>query len=149
MLSRPAPDAGEAGVGERVRQAVGADVTTSAHRLRCPGRLTLAGAKQVRVGLRAQGGLDPRRGCDGESHEAASRWSRSWAPMKDVYEGGIASARSSQLVIQSISMTSPACCTDAGFRPRVPPLGRRNSCCLLYTSPSPRDGLLSRMPSSA
>ena len=27
------------------------------------------------------------------------------------------------------------------------PLG--NSTCLLYTSPSPRDGLLSRMPSSA
>ena len=25
----------------------------------------------------------------------------------------------------------------------------RGSCCLLYTSPSPRDGLLSRMPSSA
>ena len=24
-----------------------------------------------------------------------------------------------------------------------------NNCCLLYTSPSPRDGLLSRMPSSA
>ena len=24
-----------------------------------------------------------------------------------------------------------------------------NQCCLLYTSPSPRDGLLSRMPSSA
>ena len=24
-----------------------------------------------------------------------------------------------------------------------------NDCCLLYTSPSPRDGLLSRMPSSA
>ena len=23
------------------------------------------------------------------------------------------------------------------------------NCCLLYTSPSPRDGLLSRMPSSA
>ena len=32
------------------------------------------------------------------------------------------------------------------------PLSRglgRSSCCLLYTSPSPRDGLLSRMPSSA
>ena len=29
--------------------------------------------------------------------------------------------------------------------PAVPPLCR----CLLYTSPSPRDGLLSRMPSSA
>ena len=34
-------------------------------------------------------------------------------------------------------------------------LGKKNkkivavSCCLLYTSPSPRDGLLSRMPSSA
>ena len=26
---------------------------------------------------------------------------------------------------------------------------RRGGCCLLYTSPSPRDGLLSRMPSSA
>ena len=25
----------------------------------------------------------------------------------------------------------------------------KNICCLLYTSPSPRDGLLSRMPSSA
>ena len=25
----------------------------------------------------------------------------------------------------------------------------KNNCCLLYTSPSPRDGLLSRMPSSA
>ena len=28
-------------------------------------------------------------------------------------------------------------------------LGGLNYCCLLYTSPSPRDGLLSRMPSSA
>ena len=29
------------------------------------------------------------------------------------------------------------------------PNGQRDSICLLYTSPSPRDGLLSRMPSSA
>ena len=29
------------------------------------------------------------------------------------------------------------------------PLGTRVYICLLYTSPSPRDGLLSRMPSSA
>ena len=29
------------------------------------------------------------------------------------------------------------------------PRKRRDSGCLLYTSPSPRDGLLSRMPSSA
>ena len=28
-------------------------------------------------------------------------------------------------------------------------LGNATSSCLLYTSPSPRDGLLSRMPSSA
>ena len=31
----------------------------------------------------------------------------------------------------------------------VPPLWLEFSFCLLYTSPSPRDGLLSRMPSSA
>ena len=30
-----------------------------------------------------------------------------------------------------------------------PDLGLKYYCCLLYTSPSPRDGLLSRMPSSA
>ena len=28
-------------------------------------------------------------------------------------------------------------------------VAERNGTCLLYTSPSPRDGLLSRMPSSA
>ena len=28
-------------------------------------------------------------------------------------------------------------------------LSNNDGCCLLYTSPSPRDGLLSRMPSSA
>ena len=28
-------------------------------------------------------------------------------------------------------------------------MGSRSTVCLLYTSPSPRDGLLSRMPSSA
>ena len=30
-----------------------------------------------------------------------------------------------------------------------PPVGSPSDTCLLYTSPSPRDGLLSRMPSSA
>ena len=30
-----------------------------------------------------------------------------------------------------------------------PTLSGKTSICLLYTSPSPRDGLLSRMPSSA
>src|SRR5680860_581040 len=41
--------------------------------------------------------------------------------------------------------------TNADLRPMfldLPPLGQQNPC-LLYTSPSPRDGLLSRMPSSA
>ena len=32
---------------------------------------------------------------------------------------------------------------------RLPEQQGRQYCCLLYTSPSPRDGLLSRMPSSA
>ena len=31
----------------------------------------------------------------------------------------------------------------------TPPAGEEHAICLLYTSPSPRDGLLSRMPSSA
>ena len=35
------------------------------------------------------------------------------------------------------------------LRPLVPLDGGRFATCLLYTSPSPRDGLLSRMPSSA
>ena len=38
--------------------------------------------------------------------------------------------------------------TDAAARAAVEAIGRTESC-LLYTSPSPRDGLLSRMPSSA
>ena len=32
---------------------------------------------------------------------------------------------------------------------RTIPMSLRSRVCLLYTSPSPRDGLLSRMPSSA
>ena len=37
-----------------------------------------------------------------------------------------------------------------GFEPAMRGEERRSYCaCLLYTSPSPRDGLLSRMPSSA
>ena len=46
--------------------------------------------------------------------------------------------------------------SDMIIRPRfdvdeskVDDFNRRLKCCLLYTSPSPRDGLLSRMPSSA
>ena len=36
-----------------------------------------------------------------------------------------------------------------GFRALLVTLVSAAACCLLYTSPSPRDGLLSRMPSSA
>ena len=35
------------------------------------------------------------------------------------------------------------------FDPRVEQVPQPPESCLLYTSPSPRDGLLSRMPSSA
>ena len=37
----------------------------------------------------------------------------------------------------------------AGKRGLIMGVANKNSICLLYTSPSPRDGLLSRMPSSA
>ena len=37
----------------------------------------------------------------------------------------------------------------AARKPRIPVVLTRDETCLLYTSPSPRDGLLSRMPSSA
>ena len=39
--------------------------------------------------------------------------------------------------------------TDGSPRGDVGPVARILDPCLLYTSPSPRDGLLSRMPSSA
>ena len=43
----------------------------------------------------------------------------------------------------TLGFTERYCPTDFGFQDVVP------CACLLYTSPSPRDGLLSRMPSSA
>ena len=38
---------------------------------------------------------------------------------------------------------------DVGYRMSLFPNPNGHNNCLLYTSPSPRDGLLSRMPSSA
>ena len=38
---------------------------------------------------------------------------------------------------------------DWGRRQLAYPINKIHKACLLYTSPSPRDGLLSRMPSSA
>ena len=43
-------------------------------------------------------------------------------------------------------------CFDKNGKPELGILNQKENCkksCLLYTSPSPRDGLLSRMPSSA
>ena len=45
------------------------------------------------------------------------------------------------------------CTSETGFKLTADALAKviteKSKCCLLYTSPSPRDGLLSRMPSSA
>ena len=53
---------------------------------------------------------------------------------------------------QNLSSTLSAAAQNAGLTvKRLQPnsRGAQGGCCLLYTSPSPRDGLLSRMPSSA
>ena len=49
------------------------------------------------------------------------------------------------------AMTDEEMIPDEDGGPRQLSFGfaKRNHVCLLYTSPSPRDGLLSRMPSSA
>ena len=39
--------------------------------------------------------------------------------------------------------------TDILVKQKLPKAAQLSKLCLLYTSPSPRDGLLSRMPSSA
>ena len=52
-----------------------------------------------------------------------------------------------------ISVVVPAYNAEQTLAFTIASLGRERDtkfeCCLLYTSPSPRDGLLSRMPSSA
>ena len=47
----------------------------------------------------------------------------------------------------TFKFTLASAITDADLQAKVDLL--MNDICLLYTSPSPRDGLLSRMPSSA
>ena len=46
-------------------------------------------------------------------------------------------------------LRSLATALEVTIRGRVMSYFEHNEACLLYTSPSPRDGLLSRMPSSA
>ena len=58
----------------------------------------------------------------------------------------------SNLTLQKPIAVSPLSCKNKGGFYRPPPVTKiitRRSICLLYTSPSPRDATLSRMPSSA
>ena len=52
--------------------------------------------------------------------------------------------RQGNIVINVVSKKKHSTCHICGKNATKP-----NGTCLLYTSPSPRDGLLSRMPSSA
>ena len=60
--------------------------------------------------------------------------------------GGGSSSDGSDDVLSELDSTQPATPTDTTADI---PLDTIPNTCLLYTSPSPRDGLLSRMPSSA
>ena len=62
-----------------------------------------------------------------------------------VYTAGAIQAHGGDWGIQAVSLRSP------DIRDKLQPQGYAYTSvtCLLYTSPSPRDGLLSRMPSSA
>ena len=51
-----------------------------------------------------------------------------------------------EVIVDSLKLKMPNEYAKLGFRPTVTV---KIDTCLLYTSPSPRDGLLSRMPSSA
>ena len=46
-------------------------------------------------------------------------------------------------------VNNPEICSFQKTRTRITAYDYNDDACLLYTSPSPRDGLLSRMPSSA
>ena len=62
------------------------------------------------------------------------------------------SAREEYKQLYNTNLFGTIGCTQAFvplLRESTAPAGKRIIFCLLYTSPSPRDGLLSRMPSSA
>ena len=55
-----------------------------------------------------------------------------------------------EITPQHLTLTSPECYEKLGtFAQMNPPIRDKSHYCLLYTSPSPRDRSLSRMPSSA
>ena len=61
----------------------------------------------------------------------------------------ILSATQSKEKQESIAKWTARVGDDEAIRVRDQAASRGTNICLLYTSPSPRDGLLSRMPSSA
>ena len=63
--------------------------------------------------------------------------------------GNVPVGVSASLTPGPITITPPNPTTSISGTYEVPPATYLITFCLLYTSPSPRDGLLSRMPSSA
>ena len=86
-----------------------------------------------------------------------------WLPteqIKKLFDGGYKMAQTAcsldswgrdiEALVAETGDTDGVCTPHADTLCRVPwAQGTRHRVCLLYTSPSPRDGLLSRMPSSA
>ena len=126
-------------------------------------------------GERASGGSGMRRAAAAAAAAETTRWTTRWVEVRPT-EGGRAAAAActhrframgtepvwrlttgeagSEIISRVIAQVALLrVAKRQGPRSRlgpVPPKLRiRTSCCLLYTSPSPRDGLLSRMPSSA
>ena len=85
-------------------------------------------------------------------------WCQAWAvggaSQQECDELGMAAAQrlATRRAIESLGVAPDAAVVDGKWdfvSPYVPHVEMRVKACLLYTSPSPRDGLLSRMPSSA
>ena len=62
------------------------------------------------------------------------------------YKAEVITVNGSEKVVPGLMAIGEAACVSVHGANR---LGSNSLICLLYTSPSPRDGLLSRMPSSA
>mgnify|MGYP003305564047 CR=1 FL=1 len=69
---------------------------------------------------------------------------RSWNSLKQVMRKGALDPVTKELIYVAVSITN-----GCEYCTRSHSYAAKKKGCLLYTSPSPRDGLLSRMPSSA
>ena len=85
-------------------------------------------------------------GCFGVMFAACGTMS-SW-PIQDEDTGGEAEVDTG-MPVDDGEEQHPDTGMDTGTDEEQPYETPSSPCCLLYTSPSPRDGLLSRMPSSA